>query len=422
MDRGGANEAAGEEPQEGSVAMAKRGTGEGSIFKRSDGRWVASATVGYDVNGKQRRRVAYGKTRAAAAKELAKILGAAASGTLVDPQRITVAEYLKTWLADTVKGTRRKTTHATYTSFVRTHLAPRIGGFRLQALRPIHVQSLFAAMERDGIGARTRQAVFATLRRALADAVKMQVIATNPSAAIERPRVPRSAVTPLSADQVAQLFETARAMDEQRDIWRAARKSSRPAHRLSVEAVVAVAIGTGARQGELFGLKWSDYDAGSGVLRIARSIVCTGGKPEVGEGKTAASRRTIDLPTLAREALDRHREAQPATPHPSAWIFADWNGQPLRRQNFARRTWRPLVTRAGLPGARFHDLRHSCASFLLTRGVHPRVVQQILGHADVGTTLAVYSHVSEGLGKLAAGELDAALLKRLDGVPEAGKV
>lgn len=386
----------------------KRGNGEGSIYKRADGRWVASATVGHNEHGKRRRRVVYGDTRAEAAEELAKVLGAAASGTLVDADRITVARYLTRWLADTVQGTRRPTTYVTYRSFVRNHLVPRIGRIPLQGLRPFHVKALCAGMERDGVGARTRQAAFATLRRALGDAVRVQLIATNPAAPIERPRAPRPAVTPLSAPQVVKLLEAAREMDRSRDAWRARRK--RPAaHRLSVEALVALALGTGARQGELFGLRWSDYDAESGVLRIARTITCTGGKPEIGEGKTAASRRAVDLPAFAREALREHHARQPVTPHPAAWVFADWNGAPIRRQNFASRTWRPLVKRAGMPGVRFHDLRHSAASFLLTRGVHPRVVQQLLGHSDVSTTLNVYSHVAEGLGKLAAGELDAAI-------------
>lgn len=389
----------------------KRGNGEGSIYKRGDGVWAGAATVSHSETGKARRRVVYGATRGEVAKLLAELQGEAATGTLVDPAQMTVGSFLVRWLEDTVKPSRRLTTFYTYRTFIRKHLKPRIGGFRLQRLQPIHVQSLFATMEREGVGARTRQAAFATLRRALADAVRLKLLGTNPAAAVDRPRAPRPDIKPLNFDQVEKLLETAREMDAQRDVWRAQRKRA-AAHRLSVEALVTLALGTGARQGELFGLKWSDYDVKAGTLSISRSIVDHNGTPNVGEGKTRSSRRTIDLPAFAAAALAAHRQKQPATPHPSAWIFADWNGAPLRRQNFASRTWRPLVKRAGMVGVRFHDLRHSAASFLLTAGVHPRVAQQILGHSDIATTMSVYSHVSAGLGKAAAAELDALLGRR----------
>ena len=178
-------------------------------------------------------------------------------------------------------------------------------------------------------------------------------------------------------------------------------------HRL--EALFVVALGTGARQGELFGLRWGDFDANAGRLKIQRQIVDVNGKPEVSEPKTAAGRRTLDLPRFCTEALLRHRDRQSVSPLPSAWIFSDEKGGPLRRQNFRRRVWGPLAKVAGVPGLRFHDLRHSCASLLMALNVHPRVVQSILGHADVGTTLAVYSHLAEGLGRAAAGELDSML-------------
>jgi integrase len=389
-----------------------RGAGEGSIY-RVKGRslWAARLTVGYSDAGRRRRRTLYARTRSEVAEKLAKVQGEALTGMLSEPGRLTVGAFLDRWLADTVKSTRRVTTFYTYRSFVRTHLKPRIGGLALSRLRPVHVQALVAAMERDGIQPRLRQAVFVTLRAALGDAVRFKLLGSNPAAAIERPRAAQPAIVPLSVEQVDRLLASAREMDVERDAWRSRRKA--PARsRLSIEALVALALGSGARQGELFGLRWGDFDAELGTLSIARTIVNVNGRPEVGEGKTAASRRALDLPAFAVLALLKHRGHQPVTPHPSAWIFADWNGRPLRRQNFTKRTWTPLVARAELPRLRFHDLRHSCASFLLQRGVHPRVAQQMLGHADVATTLSTYSHVARGLGKAAAAELDQLLGKR----------
>lgn len=389
--------------------MAKRRvSGEGSVFRRADGKWVAMLTVRYGDDGRPRRKKIVRGTQRAVLEALERERVEALDGPLVKLERLTVGAWLDRWLEDNVKLNRRPTTYYTYRSFVRFHLKPRIGALALQELAPFHVQALVAAMERDEVGARTRQAVFVTFRKALSDAVELKMIRTNPAAAIKRPRSPRPAMTPLSVEQADTLLAAARELDVARDAWRALRKA--PARmRLSIEALVVVALGTGARQGEVFGLKWADFDAAAGTLSIARTIVNANGRPEVGEGKTAAARRRLDLPAFVVAALEQHRRSQPATPHPAAWVFADWNGRPIRRQNFARRTWKPLVERAKLGGLRFHDLRHGCASFLLARGVHPRVVQQMLGHADVGTTLAIYSHLLPGLGRRAADELDQML-------------
>jgi len=370
--------------------MAKRrGSGEGTIFKRADGRWVAMLTVGHDENGCRRRRALYGAMRKEVAEKLAALQHDAKTGPLPEPERMTVGEFLDRWLSDVARTRVRETTYYTYRSFIRTHLKPRIGGVPLQRLTPPHFQQMLGAMERDGCGPRLRQAVHATLRRALADAVRWRLLSYNPCALVDRPRVPRREMRALGPVEARMLLDAARG------------------NRL--EALIVLALGTGARQGELMGLRWGDFDADAARLVIQRQVVDVNGKPAISEPKTAAGRRSIDLANFCVEALLRHREAQSASPHPTAWIFADEKGGPLRRQNFRRRVWEPLARAAGVPGLRFHDLRHSCASLLAARGVHPRVVQSILGHADVQTTLQVYSHVTEALGREAATKLDAML-------------
>jgi integrase len=172
------------------------------------------------------------------------------------------------------------------------------------------------------------------------------------------------------------------------------------------------AVGTGARLGELLGLRWGDIDFESKTISIQRTLLDHNGRIEVGEPKTARSRRRIDLPDFIVTALKSHRLRSPAQPHPTAWVFIDANGGPLRKCNLMRRSFHPLLERAGLPKVRFHDLRHTAASLLFAEGVHPKVVQERLGHATIAITLDTYSHVIPTMQKEAATQLDALLASR----------
>ena len=170
-----------------------------------------------------------------------------------------------------------------------------------------------------------------------------------------------------------------------------------------------VAVTTGLRQGEIFALKWKDIDLRRRVLSVRRALLDAGGHREIADPKTAKGRRRVDLPDLAVSALQTHRVQLAATPHPESWVFTDVRGGTLRRSNFLRRNWAPLLASAGLDGVRFHDLRHTCASFLLAAGTHPKVVQERLGHATIGITLDTYSHVVGSLQREAADRLDELL-------------
>jgi integrase len=179
----------------------------------------------------------------------------------------------------------------------------------------------------------------------------------------------------------------------------------------SLEALYALAVGSGLRLGELLGLTWRDVDLEARAIQVRRQLsedVHTG-KLELAEPKTSRSRRRVELPSFSTEALRRHRQALTATPHPERLVFTDSDGGPLRRSNLQRRSFEPLLARAGLRKIRFHDLRHSAATLLLAQGVHPKVVQERLGHSTITLTLDTYSHVLEGMQREAATKLDAIL-------------
>ncbi|GER89008.1 hypothetical protein KDW_31700 [Dictyobacter vulcani] len=162
---------------------------------------------------------------------------------------------------------------------------------------------------------------------------------------------------------------------------------------------------TGMRQGELLGLKWADLSSDMKKLQVRRTVARIGRLGfVVDEPKTVKSRRNIYLTDIAIDTLRRHRVHQHeqrlqmgATWNDQDWIFCNQLGNPLEASNIMRRSFKPLLQKAGLPMIRFHDLRHSAATLLLTMDIHPKIVQELLGHSTISMTLDTYSHVLPSL-------------------------
>ena len=178
-----------------------------------------------------------------------------------------------------------------------------------------------------------------------------------------------------------------------------------------------LAVHTGMRQGELLALKWADVDLKSGRVSVRRTITKSGGHLLLGEPKTAKSRRTITLTAGSLTALRAHRKRQleEMMQRTGLWqdhglVFASEAGSLINPTNLRRRHFASLLKRAGLPiDTSFHDLRHTCATLLLGKGVHPKFVQELLGHANTAITLDTYSHVIRGMGDATARAMEDAL-------------
>ncbi|HLI27937.1 MAG TPA: site-specific integrase, partial [Chloroflexota bacterium] len=185
-----------------------------------------------------------------------------------------------------------------------------------------------------------------------------------------------------------------------------------------LEALYAVALGLGLRQGELLGLQWADVDLARGRLAVRRQLQRVGGQLVLTEPKSARARRTLELPAFVCEALRQHRARQAAerlragaTWAEHGLVFCSTVGTPLEPRNVVRH-YHALLQRAGLPRRPFHTLRHTAASLLLAHGADLRVVQQVLGHAQVALTANLYTHVSPTLLADAAQRLDAVFRAR----------
>jgi len=370
------------------MARSRRGHGEGALYLRDDGRWCGIVSAGYDAStGKRIRRFVYGQTKKEAQDELLKIQTSKAAGVLVKTGTETVGEYLNRWLADVAKPGLRHSTFVNYDRVIRKHISPRIGGIRLQKLTTAHVDWLYGEMDRCKSGPNPRRLAHAVLRRALKIATRKGLVSRNVCDLAEAPVVAKATVTPLDATQAAALLTAA-----QGD---------------RLEALYHVAIGSGMREGELFGLHWKSVDLVAGTVSVIQSLSEVGGRLSLGEPKSAKSRRLIQLPQHAVVALESHRKRMMIEGFAGVeMVFCNQSGGYLRRSHFHAQSFRPLLKRAGLGAVRFHDLRHTHATLMLLAGENPKVVQERLGHSSIGITLDTYSHVLPAVQTGAAAKLD----------------
>jgi len=388
--------------------VSRRGQNEGSIHRRTDGRWVAAVTVGWR-RGRQQRKYFYGRTRREVQDKLKVALRDQQLGLPVAPERQTVAQFLARWLEHSVKPSVRYSTHASYARLCKKHITPWLGRLELAKLRPQHIQEFMNAKSRDGLSPRTVQYLRAILRRALGQALKWGLVQRNAATLVDPPKVERPQVEPLTP------AEARRFLDAVKD------------HRL--EALYSVALALGLRLGEALGLRWQDVDFDRGTLTIRYALQRIEGKLRLVEPKTARSRRTIPLPDSTLKSLRAHqeRQAQDRALAGTRWqergfVFASTIGTPLDGRNVTRH-FQDTLELLGLPRKRFHDLRHTCASFLLAQGVSARTVMEILGHSQITLTLDTYSHVAPSLLSEAASRMDTLLSGSPEsGVPEPGRL
>jgi integrase len=309
------------------MARKRRGRGEGSVFEREDGLWVGSISLGYTESGKRKRRTVYGATKKEVLDELDRFRSEARVGNLPDAGGLTVGHLFDRWL-ESSKATTETRTHEERERLVKNHLRPRMGALKLAKVNALHVESLYADMARDGVGATTIRHAANVLGVAFSHACGLKLIPFNPVAAIKKPKAPKRQMLFLTADQVKVLLEAAK---------------GRPCYPL-----VVLALATGCRQGELLALTWEDIDLAKATLTVRCSLAQTDGGFQVKEPKTAASRRTITLPSLAVSVLTEHKAVALKAGLLNAPIFCTRDGNWLLKRNVLR-ALRAVIRRANTP-------------------------------------------------------------------------
>ena len=384
----------------------------GSIRQRSKGSWEITIDIGRDLaTGKRLRHFQSVRgNKKHAQQRLAELLVSIEQGSYSKPRRLTLGEWLENWIGSYAITNCSPRTVDSYRSEVRTHIATNLGAIPLTQLRPQHLQTYYAnALSqgrvdgKGGLSARTVLYHHRILSEALSHAVKMGLLVRNVAEAVDPPRPGHKSMTTLAAEDVPKFLGASR---------------ETPYH-----TVYCTALFTGMRLGELLGLRWCDVDLDMATLSVAQALFKRCGVCEMVEPKSPHSRRSIALSPVLALLLRQHKARREAERillgnllKESDLVFAHPDGSPLDPGTVAH-TFTEVLARAGLPHIRFHDLRHTHATLMPKAGVHPKIVQERLGHGSIAVTLDTYSHVVSGLQEIAAqrfeGVLDGEALKIL---------
>jgi integrase len=374
----------------------KRGQNQGSIYQRgSDRRWVAQITI----QKKHSMKYFYSQTEADA--WLKQALLKISQGIPLGGTEMSLSVYFASWL-EIISLALRPKTWIQYQQVVNKHILPGLGHFSIQELRPDQIQAFYRWKQQDGASARTLSLINCILHHAMEYAVTNGFIFRNPVHDLLKPRLQYHEQKVLNLEQVRVFLQ---ACKETR--W---------------EALFCLAVTTGMREGELLGLKWSDIQWDTGHLQIQRQLQRIPGRGLVfSEPKTVSSRRNLLLGEgmigklrIHADAQDQERRSAGENWRENNLVFPTEIGTPMDQHRlFNYYKW--LLKQAGLPDIRFHDLRHTFATLMLGWGIHPKVVQERLGHAHISHTLGIYSHVLPSIQIEAAKKMDEMILQGLKG-------
>jgi len=369
---------------------------KGYIRRKGERSWQITLDTGTGPDGKRRRyfETIHSTRKSDAQKRLNELLVSFEKGVYTPPGRLTLADHLHNWLEGYVKTNCSQRTLEGYQSIIERHLIPGLGHIQLKQLQPPAIQAYYGkAVEK--LSARTVHHQHRVLSQSLKYAVRQGYLGRNPCELVDPPSPRKRLMRTLTPSEVEVLLDTAKDSPYYPTIY--------------------TAVSTGLRQAELLGLRWRDIDLDMLSISVSQVLYKRGRVCTFKEPKTAHSRRRVAMtPKLAlflrdyltdRERLYHQLGKELALDN---LVFASVEGKPLDpgvvSHNFSR-----MAKRSGLGSVRFHDLRHTFASLMLLRGAKPKVISEALGHASVGFTMDVYSHIIEGMQADAMALLDEVL-------------
>lgn len=357
-----------------------------------------------EITGKRKQHwIKVGDDYKEATKRMAKLVNEKHNGQFVKPTKTTLAEYLRQWLTDCVKPNLSARTCELYSYMCDKHIAPAIGDIALSTLKPQDLQHLYAQKLAGGLSARTVQLIHITLHKALKNAVKTGLLIRNVAEVVDAPKVGRREMKTMTEADVHLFLDYARDTE--------------------YYALFFTLLFTGMRRGEALALQWQNVDLLLCQLSVTSSLqqlhkVAPDLRLTFKPPKTQKSRRLIALSPSTCIVLREHLAARKQflksldpkfDPEKdfkqTELVFCRYDGSPLRPDSVTH-AWLKLARKCGLPDIHTHTARHSHASLLLKQGVHPKVVSERLGHAGVGITLDLYSHVAPGMQAAAANKFD----------------
>lgn len=369
------------------MAKKRRGrapNGAGSVYKTTAGKWKAVISI-RTVDGSTKRI-----SRNAKSFEhgwiLLDQLRREHRNLADNPNAVTVRDAIERWLQG-FEG--EQSTRDGYQNLLDRHIGPRLGDVCLLKLNSMMIQDWITQLKAAAVGARTLQMSYALLKRACSWSVAARIIDHNPCDGVRRPSAKREAILPFTRAEVDQILE--------------ATKADR------LHALYRLALTTGMRQGELFGLLWSDVDLDAGILRVRQQAKDYAGRISIQAPKTAAGVRSISLtPAVVQSLRSRKLLAEAEGNGAFPYVFCSAKGTVIRRTNFGKRYWKPLLVHLGLKHRGAHHLRHTAATMMLSAGVPPHIVAGVLGHETAETVMRIYAHfitqdsrqAAEAMGRL----------------------
>lgn len=372
----------------------------GHITKRGKNSYSIVISLGYDqATGKRLRQwISIKGTKRDAEQRLAELLHQLDTGSYVKPAKTALAEYLTQWLEDYARPNLSPRGFERYESIIRVHIIPSLGNVPLVKLTPQHLQKHYTAKLTDGLSARTVRYHHVVIHKALQTAMKWGIVNRNVADGVDIPRTRHTEMQTWDEDDVSCFLKSAK---------------DSPYY-----ALFYTALFTGMRRSELLALRWQDVDSIYSQIYVNRSLHhLKDGSYVFTQPKSSKSRRMISLPPSAFLVLNEHRKAKEVEQlmlgkslTDTDLVFSNADREPLR-PNTISRAWAKLAAKSGVRVIRFHDARHTHASLMLKQGIHPKIVQERLGHATIAITLDTYSHVVPGLQEAAAKSFDEAFQK-----------
>jgi len=293
---------------------------------------------------------------------------------------MSVNAFLDQWLENAARPRLRENTFQNYSSVLKIYIRPELGNVRLCDLTPLRIQNLYTNLSKRGLSPRIVRYAGTIFKNALGQAVKWRFLSVNPSEGTELPRREKKEMSVLSLEDALAFIEVLKGSKH--------------------ETLLSLALFTGLRPSEYLALRWNpDVDFERQIITVNRTIIRVKNKWIFGEPKTQKSRRMVPLVPELVNLLKSHRvrQAEERLARGPAWddhglVFCNEVGQPLDRSAILRHHFRPLLAKAGLDDSlRLYDLRHSCATLLFHRDIHPKLVSEILGHSSIQITLDTYT-------------------------------
>ncbi len=369
--------------------MAKRRPqGDGTIRKRSDGRWEARIIIGHKNDGSPMYKSAFAKTQKSALKQLHQLLDLYRDVDLTEECRMTLGEWMDKWMDEYMIFTIKENTIKGYRSQIDHQIKPFIGHKQLASLTTADIQKFYNKIKKEGrvhphpihghmLSDSMVRKIHMMLHEAMEVAVRERYIVRNPT---DNTTIPKKTTTEKQVLDDSQLNRFLEAIQNE-PYW---------------HDFFYVEVMTGLRRGEICGIKWSDIDFNEGTLCIKRSVSTKeGGGVSIGETKTDAGARTIIMPpSVATLLWEKRSDAV------NEWVFPHYTNpsDPLHPSS-AYKKLKTLLKRLELPLLRFHDLRHTFATQATDGGVDPKTLAGILGHTDASFTLDTYTHVTSDMQK-----------------------